>query len=82
MNLTKLKLPFVLVAGLVLGAFAHEAVAGDGGHMKAAIEALQTARNQLEKADADKGGHRAKAIKLVDETIAEVKAGIEFDKSR
>lgn len=48
-------------------------------HMKAALETLKVARSQLEKAASDKGGHRVKAIQLADQTIAEVKAGIEFD---
>ena len=35
-------------------------------------------RAELEAANSDKGGHRAKAIGLVDEAIGEVQAGIEF----
>lgn len=79
MTLNSLKLPFVLAVGLTVGAVAHQAFAGQG-HMTAALESLKSARNQLENATADKGGHRAKAIKLVDDAIEETKAGIEFDK--
>ena len=49
----------------------------DQPHMQAALDALQSARNNLDKANADKGGHRAKAIDLVKDAIAEVKLGIE-----
>jgi prefoldin subunit 5 len=45
-------------------------------HMEAAIEALKTARSELESAVADKGGHRVKAIGLVDEAIKQVREGM------
>jgi hypothetical protein len=48
-------------------------------HMRMALEFLQKARNQLEKASADKGGHRVKAIGHIDAAIGEVKAGVQFD---
>ena len=50
--------------------------APDQPHMQAALDALTSARNNLDKAEADKGGHRAKAIDLVKQAIAEVNAGI------
>lgn len=48
-------------------------------HMKAALESLQKAKEQLEKASSDKGGHRLKAIGLVKDAIEETKKGIAFD---
>jgi hypothetical protein len=48
--------------------------------MQAARTSLQTAKAQLQKATADKGGHRVKAIDLVNSAIAEVNAGIAFDR--
>ncbi|NRF67035.1 hypothetical protein HLB44_08585 [Aquincola sp. S2] len=50
-------------------------------NMEAALVSLEQARASLEKATADKGGHRVKAIKAVDEAIARVKAGIEYAKT-
>ena len=50
--------------------------APDQPHMQAALAALTSARNNLDKAEADKGGHRAKAIDLVKQAIDEVNAGI------
>jgi hypothetical protein len=45
-------------------------------HMDNALGALQTARSELQVAEANKGGHRVAAIRLVDEAMAEVRAGI------
>jgi multidrug resistance efflux pump len=53
------------------------AVSPDQPHMQAALAALESAKNNLERATADKGGHRAKAIDLVKDAISEVKKGIE-----
>ena len=39
-----------------------------------------TAKSELQRATADKGGHRVKAIGLVNSAIAEVNAGIAFDR--
>jgi hypothetical protein len=48
-------------------------------HMKAAQKLLKEADEQLEKATADKGGHRVKAREHVKNALDEVKKGIEFD---
>jgi len=47
--------------------------------MKSALGHLESALSDLKAATADKGGHRVKAIKLVDDAIAQVKDGIKFD---
>ena len=52
----------------------------DQPNMQSALAALQQARASLERASADKGGHRVKAIQHVDAAIAEVKAGMRFDR--
>jgi hypothetical protein len=49
----------------------------DQPHMQAALDALESAKNNLERASADKGGHRANALGLVKDAISEVKKGIE-----
>jgi hypothetical protein len=48
--------------------------------MQAALSELRAARASLEQALADKGGHRVKAINLVDQAIAQVEAGIQAGK--
>ncbi len=50
--------------------------APDQPHMQAALDHLKSARKNLDKANADKGGHRAKAIALVNQAIDEVNLGI------
>jgi hypothetical protein len=45
-------------------------------HMAAALNALRTARAELQTADPDKAGHRAAAIGLVDQAMGQVQAGI------
>jgi hypothetical protein len=52
----------------------------DQPFMERAKDNLKDAHNNLEKATADKGGHRAKAIDLVRDAIEEVNKGIEFDR--
>lgn len=47
--------------------------------MKKALSTLNTAKSQLQKATADKGGHRVKAIDLIDQAVREVQAGIDYD---
>lgn len=54
--------------------------AGDQPMMKAARADLLTAKRELQDATPDKGGHRVKAIGLVNSAIAEVNAGIAFDR--
>ena len=48
--------------------------------MQSAKINLQNAKAQLIAASPNKGGHRAKAINLVNEAIAEVNRGIAFDR--
>jgi hypothetical protein len=52
----------------------------DQPHMQAALSELQSARGELQAADADKGGHRVSALNLVASAISEVNAGINFDR--
>ena len=50
--------------------------------MTAAIQSLREAQRNLEAASHDKGGHRANALQLVNQAIAEVEAGMRYDNSR
>ena len=47
-------------------------------HVQAALDALKQAREHLQQAAADKGGHRAAAIKATDEAIKHTEMGIKF----
>ena len=70
----------VLATALFCGFLAARAFA-DQPHMQAALEHLRAARQQLEVADADKGGHRVKGIRLVNDAIEQVEKGIQFERS-
>ena len=48
-------------------------------HMIAGREQLNAALASLEKADADKGGHRAKAIAFIRQALAQINEGIAYD---
>ena len=47
-------------------------------HMGESIGFLQSARGELAAATPNKGGHRERAMGLIDQAIAEVRAGIAF----
>lgn len=68
-----------LAGALVLSLATPPATSAPQPMMKAALASLNKAKNQLEKATPDKGGHRVKAMELVNQAIDEVKAGIAFD---
>ena len=70
---------FVLLVIITLtGGYLAGCATGGQPRMNAALDELRAARSELDSAVSDKGGHRAKAIGLVDEAIAEVQAGIDF----
>jgi hypothetical protein len=52
----------------------------DQPRMNAARADLQKARAQLVAAEHNKGGHRAKALSLVNQAIVAVQRGIQFDR--
>lgn len=70
-----------LGAMLATGIFIGEALAYQG-HMHAALDALRTARSELDQSSPNKGGHRERAIRLVDQAIDEVRAGIDYAADR
>ncbi len=67
----------LMVIVLATGFVAGRATAAQP-HMVTALDHLRAARTALDKAEADKGGHRAAAIELTDKAIHEVEAGIDF----
>jgi len=67
-----------LVAGFVAGC-----ASGSGQpHMTAALDHLRSAKTELNAAMADKGGHRVRALEIVDSAIAEVQAGMDYANNR
>ena len=49
-------------------------------HMNSALKQLRAARASLNKASADKGGHRNRALDHVNSAIDEVERGIAYDR--
>jgi hypothetical protein len=49
--------------------------------MREAIQHLREAQKSLELASRDKGGHRVLALQHVNEAIAEVEAGMQYDRN-
>jgi hypothetical protein len=47
-------------------------------HMAETITLLQSARAELMQATPNKGGHRERALGLIDQAIGEVRAGMAF----
>jgi len=68
----------VVLAGLSLYSVVHAQdaqMARQEPHMSAALGHLEQAKAELEKATPNKGGHREKAMQLVDQAIQQVQAG-------
>ena len=64
-------------AALLLGVgFAAGGVVAAQPHMVNALHALQNAQSQLQEAATDKGGHRVNALRMINDAIGEVQAGI------
>ncbi len=69
---------------LILGAAALAlacATWADQPHMQSALQWLSNAKFELQEASHDKGGHRARAQRLVSQAIEEIRAGIEYDRT-
>ena len=66
-----------LIIGLTIGIAVGSWAAVHQPHMMSALEALKTAKTELEIAEHNKGGHRAKALELVPKAIVQTKKGIE-----
>lgn len=49
-------------------------------NMQDALSSLKQAQTSLLKVSSDKGGHTAAALRLVQQAIAEVKAGMQYEK--
>jgi hypothetical protein len=47
-------------------------------HMTETVTLLQSARAELATATPNKGGHRERALGLIDQAIGEVRAGVAF----
>jgi len=65
-------LALIFLTGCIAGR-----LSADQPHMQAALEHLRMAKGELERAEEDKGGHRVRAIRLVNDAIVQVEKGME-----
>jgi len=71
------KIFIALVLGLLIGSAVGSWAAIHQPHMMAALDALKTAKMELENAEHNKGGHRVKALEFVQKAINQTQKGIE-----
>jgi hypothetical protein len=65
-----------LVLATLIGTIGLQSARADQPNMRAALGHLREAKAALQRAEHNKGGHRGKAIEVIDRAIAEVEAGI------
>ena len=67
-----------VAAGALLTVDLATEVAAAQPNMQDALRALNAALNSLQRAEPNKGGHRARAMSLIEQAIREVRAGIAY----
>ena len=65
---------------LSISAFGLNSAYARQPHMDNALHHLREAREALQRAEPNKGGHRERAIELVNQAIAQVEEGIRFSR--
>jgi hypothetical protein len=70
------RLSSFILAGSMLATLLPAPAKADQPYMQGALRALQNARASLETAATDKGGHRVKAIELIDDAMRQVRLGM------
>jgi hypothetical protein len=69
-------LPALFLFGVLTGSMLTGHLVAAQPHMQNALNALNTAKQELQWAESDKGGHRTQALGYVNSAIAQVQAGI------
>ncbi len=80
MHYTRFVHSFLALAAVATVFSAPVAKAEPQPKMRAALADLEAARAKLEHADHDKGGHRERALELVNQAIAQIKEGVRYDR--
>ncbi len=68
----------LLIATAIVSSLGIGYAIGAQPHMTATIELLRSARAELAAATPKKGGHRERALQLIDQAIQQVRQGIAF----
>ena len=71
-------LPTLVLVAILAVSFIAGQIHAAQNHMIGARDQLRAARSELQAATADKGGHRERAIEIIDRAIGQVDEGIEF----
>ncbi|WP_434384451.1 hypothetical protein [Melittangium boletus] len=71
-----------LASAFVLGGFTQQALAEDPPKLGQALVHLRYALGALNKAPADKGGHRQKAIELTEKAVEEINKAMAAEPKR
>ena len=66
------------VAIMVPALSVYQTVAAFEPNMENALKALESAHDWLQRATPNKGGHRERALRMVEQAINEVRAGIAY----
>ena len=66
----------LILAGTIFATLLPAPAVAAQPYMQGALRALENARASLQTAATDKGGHRTRAIQLIDEAIRQVKVGM------
>lgn len=78
-----MQLKQVVVLGLSLAmVFSAGVVVGAQPHMQNALHSLESAKSELVQASDNKGGHKIRAIDLINQAISEVNSGINYAAGR
>jgi hypothetical protein len=72
----KKKLLYGCAGSLIVAAVCSIGAYAAQPRMENALRALENARSELVAASANKGGHRQKAISLIDQAISETRMGM------
>ena len=70
----------LLFAGVFVISFVAGCTSGQP-HMQSALDHMLAAKRELQAAPSDKGGHRVRAIELIDEAVVEVEQGMQYARS-
>lgn len=68
----------IMLGAAIAGSMGIGYAIGAQPHMSESISLLQSARAELAQATPNKGGHRERALGLIDQAISEVRAGMAF----
>ena len=72
------KIAIVVIAGV--SAMTLSSARADQPHMRRALDHLREAKAELQMAEHDKGGWRVRAIRNVNQAIADTERGMSFDR--